>query len=217
MREQQLTRRGNAFDLLRQFARHPTAVERCAMCSAELGAGHQHLVELANRKLVCACDACAILFDNQGPTKYRRVPRRVRFLADFQIMDSRWDSLMMPINMAFFFKSTPKGKVIAMYPSPAGATESLLSLDAWEEISQENPILQEMAPDVEALLANRLGYSRGFTRAEYYLAPIDECYKLVGLIRTHWRGLSGGVEVWLEMAHFFADLKAKSDPGASNA
>ena len=35
--------------------------------------------------------------------------------------------------------------------------------------------------------------------AQYYIVPIDECYRLVGLIRMHWRGLSGGTEVWKEI------------------
>lgn len=42
-----------------------------------------------------------------------------------------------------------------------------------------NPILSEMESHVEGLLVNRLGYSRGYSAAEYYLLPIDECYKLV--------------------------------------
>jgi len=118
---------------------------------------------------------------------------------------------MMPINMAFFFESTPQGRMVALYPSPAGATESLLTLDSWSEIVQENTALKEMEADVEALLVNRLGHSRGFTAAEYFIAPIDECFKLVGLIRAHWRGLSGGTEVWQQMARFFAELKEKSN------
>ncbi len=64
-----------------------------------------------------------------------------------------------------------------MYPSPAGATESLLSLEAWNEIAQLNPQIAKMEPDVEALLVNRIGHSRGFTKAEYYLLPIDQCYQ----------------------------------------
>jgi hypothetical protein len=200
----------SAFAVLRQFARKRSAVERCEMCSRELAPEHEHLVEPANRKLVCACGACAILFEGRSEAKYKRVPRRVLFLQDFLLSDAQWDGLMVPIEMAFFFQSTPHGKMIALYPSPAGPTESLLSLDTWNDIVQMNPVLNQMEPDVMALLVNRVGHVRGAAPAEYYLAPIDECYKLVGLIRAHWRGLSGGTEVWREMSAFFAKLKKRS-------
>ena len=200
----------NAFAALRQFARKRAAIERCEMCSRELAPDHEHLVEPAIRKLICACQACAILFDGQSGTKYKRVPGRVLFLRDFQLTDAQWDGLMVPIEMAFFFKSTPQGKVIALYPSPAGPTESLLSLDTWTDIVEMNPVLNEMQDDVTALLVNRVGHVRGAAPAEYYLVPIDECYKLVGLIRTHWRGFSGGTEVWREIGAFFSALKKRA-------
>jgi len=117
---------------------------------------------------------------------------------------------MVPINMAFFFESSLENRVIALYPSPAGAMESLLALESWHDIGARNPILQEMESDVEGLLINRLGFSRVFSAAEYYVLPIDECYKLVGLIRMHWKGLSGGTEVWQELGEFFTSLKARS-------
>jgi hypothetical protein len=200
-----------AFDFLRQFARRRQPIERCEMCSAALAPEHQHLLEPLQRRIVCACDACAILFHAQGDTKFKRVPRRIRFLPDFQLTESQWNGLMMPINMAFFFKSSPhQGRVIAMYPSPAGATESLLTLDTWDEIAASNPVLDDMEPDVEALLVNRIGHSRGFNEPEHYVVPIDECYKLVGLIRSHWSGLAGGAEVWRQIADFFTTLKARS-------
>jgi hypothetical protein len=180
------------------------------MCGQELRPEHEHLVETIHRKLVCTCGACAILFEGQSGTKYKRVPHRVLFLQDFQLTDAQWDGLMVPIEMAFFFKSTPQDRVVALYPSPAGPTESLLSLDTWEDIESANPILNEMEADVTALLVNRVGHVRGAAPAEYYLVPIDECYKLVGLIRAHWRGLSGGTEVWREIGTFFNTLKKKA-------
>jgi len=199
----------NAFGLLRQFARRKRDVERCELCSAEVASEHQHLIEPESRKLLCACEACAILFSGMG-TKYKRVPRRVLALADFQLSDGQWESLMVPISMAFFFRSTPDKRVVAFYPSPAGATESLLPLETWSEIEDANPMLKRMEADVEALLVNRVGYTRGVASAEYYVLPIDECYKLVGLIRTNWRGLGGGTEVWQEIGHFFQDLKKRA-------
>jgi hypothetical protein len=194
------------FSVLRRFVRPRAVVERCELCSAELPPAHEHLVEPQTRQMTCACQACAILFSGQSETlKYRRVPRRTRVLSDFQLTDAQWDSLMIPIGMAFFFHSTHAGKVVALYPSPAGATESLLDLEAWDEIVQANPVLKEMEKDTEALLVNRV---RG--ASEYYVVPIDECYKLVGLIRSYWHGLSGGQEVWAEIGKFFTELSDKA-------
>ena len=65
-----------------------------------------------------------------------------------------------PDQPGFLFKSTPENRVLALYPSPAGATESLLSLDTWDDIVHENPVLTEMEADVEALLVNRLDRGR---------------------------------------------------------
>lgn len=199
----------NAFGALRQFVRRRKNVERCELCSAEVASEHPHLIEPGNRKLLCACDACAILFSGMG-TKYKRVPRRVLALQDFCLSDGQWESLMVPISMVFFFRSTPDARVVAFYPSPAGATESLLALETWKDIEDANPALREMEADVEALLVNRVGHTRGFSAAEYYVVPIDECYKLVGLIRGNWRGLSGGTEVWQKIGSFFDQMKQRA-------
>jgi hypothetical protein len=125
--------------------------------------------------------------------------------------DSQWDALLIPINMAFFFRSSPENRVVALYPSPAGAVESLLPMPAWQEIEQSHDALLRLKPDIEALLVNRVGHAHGLTQAEYYIAPIDDCYRLVGVIRMHWKGLSGGAEVWTEIGRFFSELRAKAE------
>lgn len=198
----------NAFSALRQFVRRKRDVERCELCAADIGFDHPHLIEPGSRKLLCTCNACAILFSGMG-LKYKRVPRRVLALEGFHLTDGQWESLMIPISMAFFFRSTPDARMVAFYPSPAGATESLLPLETWNDLEDANPVLKEMEPDVEALLVNRVGHMRGVAAPEYFVLPIDECYKLVGLIRAHWRGLSGGTEVWQQIGRFFEQLKQK--------
>ncbi len=200
------------FSVLRQFVREKEPLERCELCSMALVEEHQHLIEPAARKLLCSCDACSILFSERSDLKYKRVPRDVQFLHEFRLTNAQWDQLMIPINMAFFFFSSPENRVIVLYPSPAGATESLLRLESWNEVVRENPLLQKMRPDVEALLVNRLGKV-----AEHYLVPIDQCYKLVGLIRAKWRGLSGGTEAWEEIHKFFETLSQKSGRKESHA
>jgi hypothetical protein len=123
------------------------------------------------------------------------------------VLDERgWDALRIPVEMAFFFASSAAGRVVALYPSPAGATESLLELEAWSELAAANPVLAQIEPDVEALLVSR---ARGMS--EHWLVPIDDCYELVGILRSGWRGLSGGQEVWDEIERFFDDLNTRED------
>jgi hypothetical protein len=151
--------------------------------------------------------ACSILFSGRQDARYRRVPPRADSLTDFRMSEETWDGFHLPINLAFIVHSTAAGRVQAYFPSPAGATESLLTLESWDRLVLDNPILQTLQPDIEALLVNRLKGSNAT-----FLVSIDECYKLIGLIRTHWHGLSGGSAVWEEMGRYFEDLKARSRP-----
>lgn len=212
MKTAQVPGAAQAFETLRQFARRPARpAEYCELCHAQLLAEHPHLIQLGERRFLCSCDACAILFSGHAGSRYKRVPRRVRLLSDFRLTDAEWDGLLIPINLAFFFKSSRDSRVSVLYPSPAGATESLLPLEAWTNIVQANPVLCELEPDVEALLVNRVGHARDAAESQYFIVPIDLCYRLVGLIRLHWRGLSGGTEVWQEIGAFFAGLRDRAD------
>lgn len=184
---------------LKALAKSRVALERCELCGLALAPEHQHLMEVSSRALVCACDACAVLFSGSPAQRYRRVPRRVKAIRD--IDDSVWNSLHLPINLAFFYRNSEAKKVIAMYPSPGGATESLLTMEAWDEIAAQSTTICGMESDVEAVLIN---YVRG--RSDCFLVSIDECYKLVGLIRTNWSGISGGNKVWDVIAQFFDGL-----------
>ena len=179
------------------------AVERCELCSLRLAPQHRHLLEVATRRIVCACDGCTTTFVPVVGGRFKVIPRDARALPGFRISDADWENLALPISLAFFFHDSGKGKMTALYPSPAGATESLLSLSAWESIARQNPTLAGVQSDVEALLVNRAKEAR-----DYFIAPIDKCFELVGLIRMHWRGFGGGEEVWREIGAFFAALHA---------
>jgi hypothetical protein len=197
----------SAFATLRRFAGQRAPVERCDLCGAVVPGDHRHLLEPATRQLRCACDPCALLFTTEGG-RFKRVPQRIRGVSGFRMTDAQWDALRIPIALAFFFESSVQQRIVALYPSPAGPTESLLPLDTWRDIVDENPVLRELEPDVEALLVDRVDRERGsFTRC--YLLPIDECFRLVGLLRMHWKGFAGGDAVWSELGRFFEDLNRK--------
>jgi len=195
-----------ALGALRRFARSRPEVERCELCGAALGGDHPHLLNRKSRQIACSCDACAILFCGQDGAKYLRVPRRLLKLRGFRFTDMEWDALMLPINLAFFLRQ-PSGETNVLYPSPAGVMESLIQLPSWNELFGGDVALSAVEPEVEALLVNRIG-----KQAEYFVVPIDAGYRLVGLIRTKWRGLSGGPEVWESIAEFFASLERRATP-----
>ena len=100
---------------------------------------HEHLVEPAKRRLVCACQACAILFSGHEDQRYKRVPSRIRFLPGFRLTDAQWESLLIPINIAFFFKTGSPTRVAAVYPSRR-RDRIALPLETWDQIVAENPL-----------------------------------------------------------------------------
>jgi hypothetical protein len=191
----------------RSGADQEATAERCDLCGEPIPGEHRHLLDLSTRELMCSCRACSLLFDRDaaGGGHYRLLPDRRLRLEDFELTDLAWDRLRIPVDMAFFFDNSSEGRVMAFYPSPMGPTESRLELDTWHELEEANPVLCTMEPDVEALLVNRARGAR-----QQWLVPIEDCYALVGVIRSRWRGFTGGREVWQEIGRFFEQLDAKS-------
>jgi Family of unknown function (DUF5947) len=202
---------GNWVSRLRHFVSPPVALEHCEFCHAPISPQHPHLIEPAARRLVCACPDCAETEASRAGSPYRPIPRETRTLRDFAISEAQWNAFQIPIGLVFLFIDSTAGRPVALYPGAAGATQSLLGLDAWAELAASNPMLNDLQPDVEALLINRTNGAQ-----EYYLVPIDRCYWLAGLIRSHWRGLSGGSLVWDNIGAYFAGLRDEA-AGAGSA
>jgi hypothetical protein len=204
--EVQRNKTGAGIAALRKLGRSSAtaAGESCELCNGPVGRLHRHLLEPATRRILCACDPCATCFQGVTGGRYRLIPRDVRPLPNLSISDEQWDALALPINLAFFFHHTPAKRVVALYPGPAGAVESELPLTAWSDVAAESADIAGMESDVEALLVRRIG---GVHR--YYIAPIDVCFRLVGLFRLHWKGLAGGTDVWREVGAFFDEFDPK--------
>lgn len=177
--------------------------EQCEFCQAVIDERHGHVADVLGHRLLCTCRPCYLLFapTGAGGGRYKGVGEEVRTVPDLALTTSQWDSLRIPVELAFFFRQ--ESRWIAFYPSPGGATESELDLTVWTELVDANPAVDECEPDVEAVLLRRT--DGAFT---CHVVPIDRCYELVGIVRSAWRGLDGGTEVWRAIDEFFADLEA---------
>lgn len=193
-----------ALEALRRFARTRSDTERCELCGAEIGGDHPHLLNRASRQIACSCSACAILFCGRQDAQFLRVPKRSLRLEDFAFSEAEWDAMTLPIHMAFFVRGH-RDESTALYPSPAGVMQSMIALPAWPQLTRSHPVIASVEPEVETLLVNRIG-----GQSAYFIVPLDTAYRLVGVIRTKWRGLSGGAEVWQAIADFFAGLDSRS-------
>jgi hypothetical protein len=193
----------------RPGGRQTPAVEYCDICHASLPDDHRHLLHLEERRIVCSCEACWAL--HSGDAEYRPAGMRTVWLDSMQCSDEIWGTFQIPIGLAFFMRSSVSEGVVAFYPSPAGATESELSLEAWDALVELNPVLADLDPDAEALIVNRMAEP-----PQYVIAPIDQCYALVGLIKSRWEGISGGAALEEAVPAFFAALRSRTSarPGA---
>jgi len=187
----------------RRAASSPSLQERCDLCRTDIPSDHRHLLQLEERAIACVCEPCWAM--RSGDAGFRPTGSRTVWLDDFDFPDELWTALAIPIGLAFLFHSSSTSSVIALYPSPAGATESELDLHGWGELVALNPLLAELETDAEALVVNRLA-----NPPQHAIVPIDRCYELVGMIRAGWEGISGGDAVEIAVTSFFDELRKKA-------
>ncbi|MCD9874547.1 DUF5947 family protein [Streptomyces guryensis] len=193
-----MTTEGALARLIRSAEPTPTAeTERCDLCAAPVPDDHRHLYDTAAEEVRCACGPCSVLFADggAGDGHYRLVPRR-------RIRLPRVDTevLGVPVGLVFFVPRAD-GTVTAEGPSPAGAMRWEIDAGAWRRLTVECPQLASVQPDVEALLVNTV---HGLDH--HWIVPVDDCYRMIAVVRREWRGLSGGGRIWPAVERFFDDL-----------
>jgi hypothetical protein len=187
----------------RAAGRRGAGVERCGLCGDPVAEQHRHVIDERDA-LMCVCVPCTLLLDREGAGagRYRLVPDRRTRLADVSAAP-----LGVPVGLAFFVRQGD-GRVLAHYPSPLGTTQAEVDAAAWSGVEAGSAALAGMSPRVEALLV----WTRAAgERTDRFIVPVDECYRLVGVVRRNWRGMSGGTALWREVARFFEDLSRRSD------
>jgi Family of unknown function (DUF5947) len=203
----------NAWSVLRRIASRPPPdpeQQTCDMCAEPISNDHPHVVDIHSRQLMCTCRGCGLLFVGESANqRFRAVPDRFLSFPDFELTEAGWESLDIPVGLAFFFSSSVLGRVVAFYPGPAGVTESELGLAAWSEVLEANSELGILSDDVEALLLRAPDHDH---EAQCFLVPIDACYELAGRLRTVWRGFDGGQDARTVITDFFATVESRSKP-----
>jgi Family of unknown function (DUF5947) len=189
--------------LIRSSAdRHPAAgAEACDLCAEPLSEDHPHLYDTGRAEVRCACRACSVLFADArrgtgaGEGQFRLIPtRRVRLPK----VDTA--ALGVPVGLVFFVPRAD-GSVTAEGPSPAGAMRWEVAAAAWQRAVAGCPPLAGMTPDVEALLVNTV---HGLDH--HWIVPVDDCFRMLAVVRREWRGLSGGGRMWPAVERFFEEL-----------
>ena len=230
---------------LRRFASRATDRSTCDLCRSNLQDRHRHLLESGSKRMLCACDACALLFSETAGSRFRPIPESVRRI-ELKLTDAEWAGLGIPIGLAFFTLREPAmlrdsssadrewstvGKesgcgvaaeitqlaqqdsttasVMVGYPSPAGPVMSSVEPEDWQALLRANPDVSRLQPDVESLLINRTGGLR-----QAFVVPLDVCFELIGIVRRHWQGWSGGPDVQSEIDRYFDQLERSAEKGA---
>jgi hypothetical protein len=185
---------------LERFVR-PTP-ERCQRCESALSARHRHAFDDAERSLVCICAACA-QFESGAPGRFRLVPEAARGASSWTPDDAAWRALGVPKGLVFFVYHSARACWVAHLPTPFGAMQASISLDAAAALAAGNTLVRGIEPDVEALLVR---HWRG-RPCQCYAVPIDICYELVAIMRGKFRGCNGRHAIEEKVAEFFADLE----------
>ena len=175
--------------------------ERCDLCTTTVPPDHRHMLNLYERQIVCVCESCWAL--RSGDAEFRPTGNRTLWLEGFRLPEELWAQFRIPIGLAFFMHSSVTNCIVAMYPSPAGATESELHFETWDRLAGMNPVLRDLEADAEGLIVNRMSEPPA-----YAIAPIDRCYMLVGVVKAAWEGISGGAAVERAIQGYFDELRA---------
>lgn len=181
----------------------------CELCGGALEPEHGHVVDVAIHTPLCACRACTLALDGRRAGRHRAVSNEVRWDENLMLTDGEWAALGVPVALALLQRRSSPPEWVALFPSPAGPVEAEPAEAGWTRVLAARPALLDLEPEVEALLVRR----ERTGRVESFVVPIDACYRLIGLVRSHWRGFDGGDEARAEVERFFEDLRRRAGSG----
>lgn len=180
---------------------HDEPEATCVLCAVAVRSGHRHLLQLEQKSIVCVCESC--FARGARDAELRRTHGRVEWLEDFRLPEHVWTALGPPAGLALFLRSS-SGRVVALSPRVSGAAESELPAADWERLASDNPTLDTLEPDAEALIVDRVGRP-----PRHLIAPIDTCNRLVGLVQSRTRAGMLEPELAPALDDFFYGLRRR--------
>ena len=185
------------------------------MCGEPIAEPHQHVVNLDSRGADVHLPGCYLLFTAErrrscATARCRSATCPSRTSGSVRRSGTRWRSRSAWRSSS----ATPSlDRTVAFYPGPAGATESELPLDAWDDGPGRNPGLATLRSDVEALLVRAPGAERAVAeclpRADRRLLRAGRAAAAV------WRGFDGGQEAQGAHRRLLRDGRGARSPTAA--
>ena len=186
---------------MREMPDGPQPIEAdCDLCGTSMPEDHRHLLELEERRIVCVCESCWAL--RSGEAQYCP-PARGSSCSTTSTCPtscgrgcasrSAWPSSFARTTASWRSTRAPPAR-----PSPSS------ELEAWDELVGRNGVVGDIERDSEALVVDKL--NDGIQAA---IVPTDEAYRMVGLVKANWQGISGGQGVPAAVAGFFDELRAR--------
>ena len=192
---------------------------RCDRCGVGLlpDPRHAHLFSYSRRSLLCACAACSapyregVIGKERSPA-YRLVPSRVERIDALSLTQADWEELGIPVQIAFLLKNQREnGWRLGRGRGPSRLSQPGREYGIGHPAGGVDPPLVQLL-SARATRAGRRSPARRQAprQARYFRAPIDECYRLAGLLRSHWEGFAGGPRVGAAVDDFFAELASRA-------
>jgi hypothetical protein len=189
---------------LRRYLDDAGEPAECELCAGPLEHEHRHVVEVRARRILCACDPCALLFAGPSTRRFRTIPEHVRRETPFTAQEA-WDALGLADGSFVLFGSGDQ-RWIAVEPCATGGAERVLDPVRWHAVWTRSELARAVASDVEALIVRR------GRQVEAFAAPVDRCYGLTGAMRRRWHGEDGGADARAALETFFEALGRDSEP-----
>ena len=172
------------------------ARDRRGLCVAPLTHDHRHAVDLKERRLLCVCRPCALLFDGDASRSASAAGARARAADPGLPARGRLAGARDPGRRGVLLPRVDHEQVDRDLAEPrrsdgvrSSTTTCVGPLRAGAFAARARP----RALDVQALLVRGARAARPLQA--FLVAPIDRCYEFVGIVRRKWRGFDGGDEV----------------------